>query len=67
MDCDELITRPRSPTVCKMIMKLKAEARAQGDCRASDKKKRMDGFHNVLSPFNYCVPDHSVKRIQKVA
>jgi hypothetical protein len=21
--CDELITRPRSPTVCKMIMKLK--------------------------------------------
>jgi hypothetical protein len=24
--CDELITRPRSPTVCKIIMKLKIRA-----------------------------------------
>jgi hypothetical protein len=36
--CHGLITRPRSPAVCKMIMKLKAEARAQGGSTASEKK-----------------------------
>jgi hypothetical protein len=28
--CDELITRPRSPTVCKMTMKLKIKGQAPG-------------------------------------
>jgi hypothetical protein len=37
--CDELITRPRSPTVCKMIMKLKNQRSGpQGGCGASGKK-----------------------------
>jgi hypothetical protein len=40
--CDELITRPRSPTVCKNDHEtVKAEARAQGGCTASEKKKRI--------------------------
>jgi hypothetical protein len=40
--CNELITPPRGPTVCKMIIKLKkkSEARAQGGCRASKRKKK---------------------------
>jgi hypothetical protein len=38
MPCDELITRPRSPTICEIIMKLKAEVNAQGACRDSEKK-----------------------------
>jgi hypothetical protein len=42
--CDELIIRPRSPTVCKMIMKLNAEARAQEGCRASEKKREPWGW-----------------------
>jgi hypothetical protein len=37
--CDELITRPRSPTVCKIDHETeKSEARAQGGCRASEKE-----------------------------
>jgi hypothetical protein len=41
--CDELITRQRSPTVCKMIMKLKkSEDRAQGGCRASERKNNLN-------------------------
>jgi hypothetical protein len=37
--CLELITHPRSPTVCKMIIKLtKSEARAQWGCRATEKE-----------------------------
>jgi hypothetical protein len=37
--CDELITRRRSPTVCKMIMKLKMRGQGPRASRAS--KKRM--------------------------
>jgi hypothetical protein len=37
ISCDELIARPLGSTVCKMIMKLKAEVRAQGGRTASKK------------------------------
>jgi hypothetical protein len=37
--CGELIARQSSPTICKMIMKLKDEARVHKGCGASEKKK----------------------------
>jgi hypothetical protein len=37
--CDELITRPRSPTVCKMIMKLKNQPCAPKREREEKKKE----------------------------
>jgi hypothetical protein len=37
--CDELITRPRSPTLCKNDHETEKLARAHGDCKASGKKK----------------------------
>jgi hypothetical protein len=37
--CDELITRPRSPTVCKMIMKLRNQPYAPKLEQEERKKK----------------------------
>jgi hypothetical protein len=53
--CDELITRPRSPAVCKMIMKLKI--RGQGQCRASEEKWLRFGlnFFPGCALFSLCV------------
>jgi hypothetical protein len=49
--CDGLITRPRSPIVCKMIIKLnKSETRVQGGCRASEKLY----FEMVLHALSIC-------------
>jgi hypothetical protein len=40
--CDELITRPRSPTVCKMIMKLKNQRpRTKGAVEPAKKKEKV--------------------------
>jgi hypothetical protein len=41
--CDGLITRPRSPTVCKMIMKLKNH-RPGPKGAVEPVKKQCDGF-----------------------
>jgi hypothetical protein len=40
--CDELITRPRSPTVCKMIMKLKKQRPGPKGAVEPVKKKLKD-------------------------
>jgi hypothetical protein len=46
--CVGLITRPRSPTVCKMIMKLKKKQRPGPKGTVDPVKKKRVDLHRIL-------------------
>jgi hypothetical protein len=51
--CDELITRPRSPTVCKNNHETEKEARAQGAVEPVKKKIHEITSGSHLEPYEF--------------
>jgi hypothetical protein len=51
--CDELITRPRSPTVCKMIMKLKTQRPGPKGAVEPVKKKQLINYQNSYEQWSH--------------